>query len=461
MALSKSQRAAAAAQQPHLARELNAFDATLIVMGGIVGTGIFVNPSVVAQRAHTTPLILTAWVAGGLIALFGGFVFAELAARRPHVGGLYEYMRDAFHPVVAFGYGWTALLVSQSGGMALAAITFALYFNPLGVWHVPAIVSAVGVLALFSAINCFGVKEGGITQNLLMILKIAVIVALIGAGIVVAPGHEAAAAPPLPAAGFGILALLGSALIPVLYAYDGWQTASFMSGELKNPRRTLSHGLVWGVLGCIVLYLAVTLVCMRVLGPVKLAASSAPASDIMHLAGPAWERIIAVGVGLSSLGFLSNQVLTSPRIYYAMAEDGDFFASLAWLHPKTRAPIVAIALQGVVAIAITLIATAFEALRASYQSILDSVTAIDFTFFALAAAAVFVFRRQDSSSERAAVEVPGHPFSTALFGVVCAAVVVYSAFAFPADTWPVFAILFSGVPVYFLWRWYKGRNAAA
>ena len=142
--------------QPRLARELNAFDATLIVMGGIIGTGIFVNPSVVAARAHTTPLILTAWGLGGAIALMGGFVFAELAARRPQVGGLYAYMRDAFHPVVAFMYGWTALLVSQSGGMALAALTFALYFNPLAHWHVPAIVSAVGIIVDFQRDQLLG-----------------------------------------------------------------------------------------------------------------------------------------------------------------------------------------------------------------------------------------------------------------------------------------------------------------
>lgn len=453
-------RAVAEVRHPHLARELNAFDATLIVMGGIVGTGIFVNPSVVAQRAHTTPLILTAWIAGGIIALFGGFVFAELAARRPQVGGLYAYMRDAFYPVVAFGYGWTALLISQSGGMALAAITFALYFNPLAAWHVPAIASALGVLAIFSVINCFGVKEGGITQNLFMILKLVVIVALIGAGTIVEP--DRGAAPPVESmAGLGIFAMLGSALIPVLYAYDGWQTASFMSGELKDPRRTLSHGLVWGVLGVIVLYMAVTLVCLRVLGPVKLAASSAPANDIMHMAGPVWEWIIAVGVGLSSLGFLSNQILTSPRIYYAMADDGDFFASLAWLHPKTSAPIVAIVLQGLVAIAITLIATAFEALREGYQSILDGVTAIDFTFFALAALAVFVFRKRDHSDKDVTIEVPGHPYTTAIFGLVCAGVVLYSAIGFPKDTLPCIAILFSGAPVYWLWRRYKSRDASA
>jgi APA family basic amino acid/polyamine antiporter len=446
-----------AEQRPHLARELNALDATLIVMGGIIGTGIFVNPSVVAARAHTTPLILAAWIVGGIVALFGGFVFAELAARRPQVGGLYAYMRDAFHPVVAFSYGWTALLVSQSGGMALAAITFALYFNPLALWHVPAIVSAVGILALFSVINCFGVKEGGITQNLFMVLKIAVILALIVAGFIVAPSGVPVAPAPASAMGLGMFALLGSAMIPVLYAYDGWQTASFMSGELKDPRRTLSYGLVIGVLAVIVLYVAVTIVCIRVLGPDKLALTSAPATDIMHLAGPAWEWIIAAGVGLSTLGFLSNQILTSPRIYYAMAEDGDFFASLAWLHPKTEAPIVAIALQGVVAIAITLAGAAFAALRQGYQSILDGVVAIDFSFFALAALAVFVFRKRDRSDEDVSIEVPGHPYTTAIFGVVCAGVVAYSMVAFPKDTLPCIAALVSGFPVYWLWRRFKRR----
>jgi basic amino acid/polyamine antiporter, APA family len=444
-------------KKPHLARELNTFDATLIVMGGIIGTGIFVNPSVVAARAHTTPLILTAWGVGGILALFGGFVFAELAARRPQVGGLYAYMRDAFHPVVAFMYGWTALLVSQSGGMALAALTFALYFNPLGYWHVPPIVSAVGILAIFSVINCFGVREGGFTQNLFMVLKIAVILALIGAGLFVAPAAMREHALSLPSAGLGVLAMLGAAMVPVLYAYDGWQTASFMSGELKDPARTLSRGLVIGVLSVIALYMVVTIVCIRVLGPAKLALSTAPATDIMHLAGPVWEWIIALGIGLSTLGFLSNQILTSPRIYYAMATDGDFFASLAWLHPKTSAPVVAIALQGIFAIAITLLATAFQALLASYQSILDGVTVIDFIFFILAAVAVFVFRFRDKDpgSSEGGFRVPGHPYSTAVFGIVSTAVVGYTMYAFPKDTLPDIAILISGVPIYYVWRQLK------
>jgi basic amino acid/polyamine antiporter, APA family len=201
----------------------------------------------------------------------------------------------------------------------------------------------------------------------------------------------------------------------------------------------------------------VTIVCLRVLGPAKLAASSAPATDIMHLAGPIWEWTIAVGIGLSTLGFLSNQILTSPRIYYAMAEDGDFFASLAWLHPKTSAPVVAIALQGIFAIAITLIATAFEALLAGYQTILDGVTAIDFIFFVLAAVAVFVFRSQDKGAGPDAVgfRVPLHPYSTIVFGIVSTAMVGYTIYAYPKDTLPDIAILFSGIPVYYLWRWFK------
>jgi APA family basic amino acid/polyamine antiporter len=209
--------------------------------------------------------------------------------------------------------------------------------------------------------------------------------------------------------------------------------------------------------------MAVTIVCLRVLGPAKLAASSAPVTDIMHLAGPIWEWIIAVGIGLSTLGFLSNQILTSPRIYYAMAEDGDFFKSLAWLHPKTGAPIVAIALQGALAVVITLIATAFQALRASYQSILDGVTAIDFVFFVLAAVAVFVFRARDKSSrhELGEIRVPGHPYTTATFAIVCTAVAGYTIYAYPQDTVASIAILFSAIPVFYLWRRLKSARPDA
>lgn len=430
-----------------LARRLNAFDATLIVMGGIVGSGIFMNPSVVAARAHTTALILIAWIFGGLVALAGACIFAELAWRRPDSGGLYGYMRDAYHPVVAFMYGWTALLVSQSGGMAAAAITFAVYFQPLTGLHVTPWMSAVAAIAILSAVNCAGVREGGSTQNVLMVLKAVVIVAVIVAGFVGPHGSaaHAAVATNLHVGGMALFAIVGAALIPVLYSYDGWQTAPFIDGELKDPKRSLPRALIWGVVLVVFLYLAITIAALRMLGPAGLAATATPAADMMRLlVGPVGERIVAAGIALSTLGFLSNQILTSPRIYYAMAKDGLFFKQLAWLHPRTHAPIAAIAIQGVVAIVI--------ALSGRYDQILNYVTAMDFVFFGLAGFALVVFRRRSPETGAGGVRMPGHPWSTMAFVLVSAAVVVNTYVNFPADTLVGLLILFSGVPVYAIWR---------
>ena len=424
-----------------LARRLGPLDATLIVMGGIVGAGIFQNPSVVAQRAHSPLLIMAAWAFGGLIALIGAFIFAELAWRRPNVGGLYAYMRDAYHPVVAFMYGWTALLVSQSGGLAAAAVTFALYVSPPPSWHIPTWAVASGVLLLLSAINCFGVREGGNTQNVIMGVKLLAIAGLIGAGIFSAPaGAQTVASTPLT---FGLLGVMGGAMIPVLYAYDGWQTASFMSAELKDPGRTLSRGLVWGVIIVVVLYMSVSWVALRVLGPAGLAATHTPFSDILGLLiGPLGSRVIAVLVAVSTLGFLSNNILTSPRIYYAMAKDGLFFARVASVHPVSRVPIVSIALQAGIAIVI--------AISGRYDQILNYVTSIDFVFFALAAGAIFIFRKREPTSS-GGLNVPGHPWTTVFFLLVSAAVVLNSYRLYPGDTLVGLAILLSAIPIYYLW----------
>jgi APA family basic amino acid/polyamine antiporter len=211
----------------------------MIVMGGIVGSGIFVTPYVVARQVHTPALIVGAWLAGGLIALAGAFVYAELAARRPHVGGQYAYLRDAYHPAVAFVYGWALLLVIQTGGMAAVAVTFARYFRE--VTHVPLaepVVAGLGI-ALLVAVNCLGVRSGGTVQNTLMVLKIVAILALIGAGLFfVAPGAaaaDAAAAAPAPRSGSLLLAF-GAAMTPVMFSYGGWQTASFVAGEICATR---------------------------------------------------------------------------------------------------------------------------------------------------------------------------------------------------------------------------------
>src|SRR5437764_1102708 len=281
-----------------LARRLGAFDATMIVMGGIIGSGIFMNPYVVARQVHTPALIVGAWAAGGVIALLGAFAYAELAALRPDVGGQYAYLRDAYHPSVAFAYG------------------------------------------------C-------------------------------------------------------------------WQTASFISGELKRPRRDLALGLLIGVIGVIAVYVGVNIVCVRALGADGLAQTTAPASAVMRLAlGERGARLIAAGIAVSTLGFLSQSMLTAPRVYYAMAADGVFFRSVARIHPTTHVPIVAIALQGIVAVVITLSGT--------YEQILSYVVSTDFIFFGLTGLALFVFRRRQPPGE---FRTPGHPLTTAVFVLACWAIV--------------------------------------
>ncbi|MBC5824732.1 MAG: amino acid permease [Candidatus Eremiobacteraeota bacterium] len=433
---------------PKLARRLGPFDAGLIVMGGIIGSGIFRNPSVVARYVHTAGPIMLVWCIGGAIALLGAFLFAELAARRPADGGLYAYMRDAFHPVVAFMYGWTLLLVSQSGGMAAAAVTFGGYFEPLTGLHVDARLLAVIVLFILTIVNCLGVREGSNLQNAFMIVKIAAISALILVGAFAHPSATAADTVPRFSTTVDLFSAMSLAMIPVLFAYSGWQTSSFMTGELKNPAKTLPFGLLWGVVAVIVLYVLVNLVSVHVLGGDGLMRTDAPAAEVMRIAlGPLGARLIALAVALSTLGFLSNQILTSPRVYHAMAQDGSFFKQVAWVHPKTRVPIVAIALQGFVALVITL--------SGRYDQILGYVISVDYIFFGLAAIALFAFRRRDARSGGGPIvgyRMPGHPWSTALFGIVAWAVVVDTWIKSPGNSLIGLGILLVAIPIYFLWR---------
>ena len=435
-----------------LARRLGLFDATMIVMGGIIGAGIFMNPYVVARQVHTPALILGAWAMGGLIALVGAFVYAELAAIHPAVGGQYAYLRDAYHPMVAFLYGWTLLLVTQTGGMAAVAMTFGSYFRELSGLDVSTTAIAVITLAVLTVVNCLGVRSGSNVQSALMVLKIAAVVALITVGwLAVSASPGRAPEPASPAS----LPAFGAAMVPVLFAYGGWQTASFISGELKRPRRDLPRGLLIGVIGVVVLYLAVNVVCLRALGPDGLAATTTPASAVMQRAlGPAGARLIAAGIAISTVGFLSQGMLTAPRVYYAMARDGVFFERVAWLDPRTRAPSVAIALQGAWAAVIVL--------SGQYEQILNYVVSIDAVFFGLTGASLIVFRRRESAgrghgaTEAVGFRMPGHPVTTIIFAAAFWLLALSTIVQFPTSAGIGVVILLAGVPVYLFWRGRRG-----
>jgi APA family basic amino acid/polyamine antiporter len=417
----------------------------MIVMGGIIGSGIFVTPNSVAQLVHHPWAILAAWGIGGLIALLGAFIYAELAATRDGGGGQYAYLRDAYHPLLAFLYGWVLLLVIQTGGMAAVAITFARHFLqivalPLGEPTVA--VLAVGVLV---AVNLIGVKAGSGFQNTFMLLKIGALAGLIITGVLLAPREATAGVsqeivPPLS------VALLGAAIIPVMFSYGGWQTASFVSGEMRNSRRDLARGVIFGVIGVVLLYLAVNIALLKGLGAAGLARSGTPAVDLMReVFGEPGARFIAMGITISTLGFLSQGMLTAPRVYHAMAADGLFFRQLSVVSPRTRVPSAAIVLQGIL--------TAVIAVSGTFESILNYVVSIDIIFFGLTAGALFVFRRRrvsgNGDGQRHAV--PGHPWTTALFIVASAAIVVNTFATAPANSGIGLLLLLAGVPAYFLW----------
>lgn len=445
--------------KPRLARRLGLFDATMIVMGGIIGSGIFMNPSVVARQVTTPFLILLVWALGGLIALAAAFIWAELAALRPEVGGQYAYLREAYHPLIAFLYGWGLLLVIQTGGMAAVAVTFARYFLELTRLNVSDWFVAVVALGTLTVINCLGVRSGSTVQSFLMVLKIIAIVALIVCGFALIAPQSATVPPDMTSsrtAGVGFVlsassfTAIGAAMVPVLFAYGGWQTASFVAGEIHEPRKNLPRALIIGVSGVIVLYLAVNFVCVQVLGVSGLANTTTPASDVMRLAlGQTGARAIAAGIAISTLGFLSQGMLTAPRVYFAMAEDGLFFKSVGKLHPKTQVPIVAIVLQGVLAIVI--------ALSGRYEQILNYVVSVDFIFFGATATCIFVFRRRSrrdnaASDPRRIASVPGHPVTTAVFVIICWLVVINTVYRYPENTVIGLAILLAGIPAFFFWR---------
>jgi basic amino acid/polyamine antiporter, APA family len=435
-----------ASTEPTLARRLGAFDATMIVMGGIIGAGIFVNPAVVARQVHTPWLILEAWLIGGAIAVIGAFVYAELAVLRPRVGGQYAYLRDAYHPIVAFLYGWTLLLVVQTGGMAGAAIIFGRYFRELTGLPIPEQAVAAIALAVLTAVNCFGIRAGSNVQSALMLTKLGAIVMLIGVGwVMVAPAATPSLPATLPPETGNAWQGLAAAMVPVLFAYGGWQTASFVSGEMRDPKRDLPRGLFIGVAGVIVVYVLVTYVCLRALGAAGLANTSTPASEVMRQAlGSRGARLIACGIAVSTIGFLSQSILTAPRVYYAMARDGVFFKAVGRVSERTRVPIVAIVLQGVWA--------AVVAMTGKYEQILNYVVTIDVLFFGLTGAALFVFRRRETkeSSEKF-VRVPLHPLTTGLFVVACWTLAVSTLVRFPQNAGIGVLILGLGALVYFYW----------
>jgi APA family basic amino acid/polyamine antiporter len=428
------------------ARRLTLFDGVMVVIGGIVGAGIFLNPAVVARRAGTAGLTLAAWSVGGAIALLGALCFAELGARRPRTGGGYVYLSEAFGPLPAFLYGWTQLLVINTGGIAAVAVTFARYAVELaGAPQSRVKPVAVAAIVLLTAVNCMGVRPGSRVQNAFTLLKLAALAALIGVGLGGLAATPAAVAPTAP--GAAPLAALSAALLPVLFSYGGWQHANHVAGEMIRPRRDLPRALIAGVAVVVAVYLLANVAYLRVLGPGGLAVSAAPASDTMRaVVGRVGAQAIAAGIAASTFGILNLFILAVPRVYQAMAADGLFFRGLAELHPRFRTPVRALLLQGAWALVLTL--------SGSYGQLLDYVVFGDWIFFALVAATLFVYRqRGDGAGEEAAgFRLRGYPWIPALFVGISLLVVVSSVASNPVNAAVGTLLIAAGAPIHSCWR---------
>ncbi|HMI83180.1 MAG TPA: amino acid permease [Polyangiaceae bacterium] len=442
------------------ARRLGLMSGTMAVVGGIIGAGIFRNPAVVAARVATPELTLLVWALGGMVALAGAFCFAELGARKPKAGGSYVYLRDAFGPLPAFLYGWALLLVISTGATAGVAMTFASYSAEL--LHLPRNAHkplGIGAIALLSGINYLGVKPGAIAQNVLTLLKLAGLGLLMGAGLFMAvPERAAETASLMPHAtgptGFGIVIAVGSALVPVLFTYGGWQQTNYVAEEMIDAERNLPRALTLGVCVVVLVYLAANLAYLRVLGAPALAASDAPAADAMRiLLGDTGATLIGAAIALSTFGFLGLVIMVTPRVYQAIAADGLLLPAFAELHPVHRTPTRAIALQAAWAIVL--------ALSGSYGQLVDYVVFGDWIFFGLTVATLFVYRARDrrlgGNSTTTGFRTPAYPFVPALFVIASVYVVVSSAVANPSNALIGGALLLSGVPVFYFWKNRTGK----
>jgi basic amino acid/polyamine antiporter, APA family len=439
-------------------KQLGVFSATMLVVGGIIGAGIFLNPAIVAQRVATAPAVLATWVLGAVIAIIGAFVYAELGARAPLAGGGYVYLRDAFGSLPAFLYGWSLFLMVSTGAIAAVAMTFANYAATLFALPTAVVTPiAVGSLVLLTLVNIAGVKPGAITQNVATVLKLAAIAVLVGAAFIAsdraARVATIAVAPTLvaPIGAWQWILASGAALVPVLFAFGGWQQTNYVAAELRNPEKNLPRALVLGVLIVVAAYLLVNLAYLRALGVDGLAASRAPAADTIGvLLGERGRLLITAGIAISTFGFLNLVIMVTPRVYQAMAADGLFFSKMAALHPRTRTPVAALVGQALWAIVLVF--------SGSYGQLLDYVVFADWTFFGLTAATLFVYRAREARGEipRESVRAVGHPYTTLLFIAAAIFVVLGSITSNPGNALRGALVFALGVPAYAWWR----RNAA-
>ncbi len=429
---------------PSYLRRLGVWDAAMIVIGGVIGSGIFRSTATVAERTASGGQLLLLWIVGGLLTLAGVLCYAELGVRRPQAGGIYIYLREAFGILPAFLFGWTMALINYPGSVAAVATTFADYFcSAIGLasgWVKPV---AAGAIAFIVAINLFGIRAGAVMQNLFALLKLAAIALLVVAGVVLAHGQLGGvlAADATHAASGG--AFVG-ALLPVLFTYGGFHYLNDLAGEVREPQRTLPRALALGMLGVVTCYVLANVAYLAGLGHAGLAASRAPAADLVsRLLGPHGATVMAVGIACSTFGYCTIAIAGGARVLQTMGADGVFFRSAGRIEPRTRAPQVALLLLGSWAIVLTL--------SGRFDQLLDYTTVGEWLGHVFGIATLFWYRHK-FAAQPASYRVPLYPLLPLVFVLTVFGVIAASVIDKPWDAGMSVAIIALGVPVYYGWR---------
>jgi len=440
-----SAKTIAAFAPPQLLRALGGWEATAIVVGVMIGTGIFIVPAEITRSMGTREAALSVWAVTGILSLLGALSFAELAAMMPQAGGQYVYLREAYGPLTAYLCGWSFFIAAQTGGISVLAVGFAEYateFIPLTPWEQKAMAAAS--IVVFTAINYVGVREGGLVQSILTGVKVGAIATIILLGWVLVrglPGGPAALAAPT---GHRFAASFGVAMVGAFWAYEGWNCCTFAAGEVRRPERNVPLALILGTAAVIAIYLAMNLVYYHVLPMDQVARSSRVGADAaVRIFGRTGSYLVSLLIIISTLGSLNGSILAAPRVYYAMARDGLFFRWCARVHPRFHTPHLALLVQGVWAIVMVAAGT--------YEQLFTYVIFAAFVFYALTALAVVVLRRTQPDAPRP-YRVFGYPYVPIIFVLGSACFLVNTLVEKPVEAGFGAAMLAAGVLVYGFWK---------
>jgi APA family basic amino acid/polyamine antiporter len=452
-------------QRRELVKGLSVYGATSVVAGIMIGTGIFVVPSIMLRQVGSPLLVVMVWILAGVLSLFGALGYAELGAALPQAGGEYIYVHRIYGPMMGFIYGWTQMVLAKSGSIATIATGFVIYlayFFPglnEALWQAPGHIAGHSVtlrltglqigaallVLLLSGLNVLGVRRSGRTQTFFTAAKLLVLFTLIVLGLGLGHGsfqhfrtHIVFGAPA------SLLASFGAATVAALWAYDGWNNLSMVAGEVENPQRNMPLALILGTLLVIAVYVLVNIAYFYVLAPVRIASTNTVAADTARqFMGKAGGTFISVGVMISCFAALNGSILSGSRIPYAQARDGLFPQFLASVHPRFRTPAAAIAAQGVIA--------GLLALTGQYQGLFTKVIFAEFLFYAPVTAGIFILRRRMPGLERP-YRTWGYPIVPAVFVILSVIVLVNTMRQQSSDCVWALALAGSGIPAYFLWR---------